>query len=206
MKEGANRYTIALLSVLMVCLLAVPAMANYNFDGYPVQTRVSGTVEGGVFYDYEPWDGLNDLTLTTDVPDGTIKYAYLYTGTWCGTPTNAGWVNVTFNGNAGGVFDSDGNELGPIHIQGQNDVNPNVWCSGYGKAWWYYNVTDLVIPGATNTATNSEINGSLDGRVYGIVLVVVYEGGDDPEEILYWINDRSDALNYATPRKVSPNK
>ena len=194
---------IALVSAVMLCTMAVaPAMAYYSFDGWPVVTRVSGTVDGGVFHDSEGWAGSTTLTLNTDVPNGTVKYAYLYTGTWCGNPTNAGWVNVTFNGNAGGVFDCDGNELGPIHIRGNADTNPNVWCSGYGKSWWYYNVTDLVIPGTTNTATTSEINGSLDGRVYGIALVVVYEGGDNPKNIQYWVNDGSDGLNYQTPHNT----
>ena len=117
------------------------------------------------------------------------KRQRLYTGIWGGTESNAGWVEVTFNG------EGDENGLGPINLQGENDINPNVWCSGRGKHWMYYDVTDLVNPGSTNTATTSKINGSIDGRVYGIVLVVVYEGGDDPKDIQYWINDGSDGLN-----------
>jgi hypothetical protein len=73
-----------------------------------------------------------------------------------------------------------------------------VWCSGYGKHWIYYTVTDLVTAGAVNTATTTKINatvGAFDGRVYGIVLVVVYEGGDNPKNIQYWINEGSDGLN-----------
>ena len=63
-----------------------------------------------------------------------------------------------------------------------------MWCSGNGKNWIYYNVTDLVSAGAENTATTTKINatvGDFDGRVYGIVLVVVYEGGDNPKDIQY---------------------
>jgi hypothetical protein len=64
----------------------------------------------------------------------------------------------------------------------------------------YYDVTDLVNNGV-NTATTALINATSGnfGLVYGIVLVVVYEDGEDPENIQYWINDGSDGLNYNTP-------
>jgi hypothetical protein len=159
--------TIAMFACLLLC---TPALANYNFDGSPVETRTSGTVNGGVFIDYVPWDEQTTLTGNFNVPNGNIAWARLYTGIWGGKPEYVGWVNVTFNG----VHDSNG--LGPIHLQGQNDVNPNVWCSGNGKHWMYYDVTGLVNNGI-NTATTTKINetvGTFDGRVYGIVLVVVY--------------------------------
>ncbi len=171
-------------------------VGGYNFDGFPVETRAYGTVNGGVFIDYEPWAGTATLTGNFDVPNGDVKWARLYTGIWGGIEDYAGWVNVVFNG----IYDRNG--LGPIHLQGKNDINPNIWCSEHGKYWIYYDVTDLVNAGATNTATVSKINatvGSFDGRVYGIVLVVIYEGGDSPKDIQYWINDGNDALNYVTP-------
>jgi len=192
-KDMVGIGTIAVFACLLLC---TPALADYSFAGFPVETRVNGTVNGGVFIGYEPWDGETTLTGSFDVPNGTVNWARLYTGIWDATEKYEGWVGVTFNG----VDDSNG--LGPIHLQGANDVNPNVWCSGNGKNWIYYNVTDLVSAGAENTATTTKINatvGDFDGRVYGIVLVVVYEGGDDPKNIQYWINDGSDGLNYITP-------
>jgi hypothetical protein len=188
--------TIAMFACLFFC---TPALANYKFDGFPVVTRDSGTVNGGVFIDSEPWDGQTTLTGNFDVPTGKVIWARLYTGIWGGKPEYEGWVNVTFNG----VDDSNG--LGPLHLQGQNDTNANVWCSGSGKHWIYYDVTDLVNAGAVNTATTTKINataGNFDGRVYGIVLVVVYKGGDDPKDIQYWINDGSDGLNSDTPHNA----
>jgi len=192
MKETANRYTIALLSVMMVCLLAVPAMADYDFDGWAPTTRTNGTINGTVFIDSVAWNGQTTLTLNTDVPDRTVKAAYLYTGIWGGTETRTGWVNVTFNGN------HTANGLGPIHLQGENDNNDNVWCTGHGKYWIWYDVTNLTNAGQTNTAVTSKINGTIDGRVYGTVLVVVLED-DNLSAIQYWINDGSDGLNYDTP-------
>ncbi|TFH40447.1 MAG: DUF3344 domain-containing protein, partial [ANME-2 cluster archaeon] len=181
------------LSAIIMCMLAMPAMANYNSDGWPVETRVNGTVNGGVFHDSIGWNDLTTQTLVTDVPNGTVKYAYLYTGVWGNGVSNTGWVNVTFNG------DSTSNKLGPIHLEGENDINDNVWCTGLGKHWFWYNVTNLVNAGQINTAITSEINGTLDGRVYGIMLVVVYEGGDEPKQIQYWINDGSEPLSSTNP-------
>jgi hypothetical protein len=177
--------------VVALVLVITPATADYNFDGWPLQTRASGTVNGGVFIDYVPWDGSTNLTLSTNVPNRTVKLAYLYTGVWGTNEYKSGWVNVTLNGVA------DRNGLGPAHLQGAADTNPHVWCTTHGKNWMYYNVTDLVKAGSTNTAIVSKINGSIDGRVYGIVLVVVYEGGDNPKALQYWINDGHDALHYA---------
>ena len=193
MKKIVVATVVAIALSCLLLLLCTPALAGYNYDGFPVETRVSGTVNGGVFIGYEPWDGTTNLTLTTTVPNGTVKWARLYVGVWGGTESDEGWVNVTFNG----VYDENG--LGPIHLQGKDDTNSNVWCSGHGKHWMYYTVTNLTIAGSTNVANYSVINGTLDttygGRCYGIVLVVVYEGGDNPKNIQYWINDGSDGLH-----------
>ena len=182
--------------VIFACLfLCTPALADYNFDGWPVETGTNGTVNGGVFIGYEPWNGTTTLTGNFEVPNGTVKWARLYTGIWGGRKTYEGWVNVTFND----VYDR--NNLGLIHLQGEKDNNSNVWCSGCGKHWMWYNVTDLVKAGTVNTATTTKINataGGFDGRVYGLVLVVVYEGGDNPKDVQYWINDGSDGLHYGT--------
>jgi hypothetical protein len=189
-----NKFISGIMLLAMLAAFSAPAMADYAFDGFPLQTRVSGTINGETFSDYAAWDGSTDITLTTYVPSGTIKYAYLYTGTWCGNPTNAGDVEVTFNGNGVGTYCDDGYQFGPIYIAGENDNNQNVWCGGFGKSWWYYNVTSLVVPGATNTVRNRKLNGNIDGRVYGVALVVVLEDSSKPL-IQYWINDRSEGLN-----------
>jgi hypothetical protein len=189
-KEGmVAAATIALFACLLLC---VPALADYTYNGFAVETRANDTINGGVFIDYEPWDGTTTLTGNFDVPDGVVKWARLYVGVWGGAETRQGWVNVTFNG----FYDRNG--LGPIHLQGKKDTNPNVWGSGHGKHWMYYNVTNLTSAGSTNVGHYSVINGTLDedgGRCYGIVLVVIYEGGANPEGIQYWINDGNDGLH-----------
>ena len=188
-----NRSFISLLSILLICSIIIPVSADYSRDGWPLETRANGTILGSVFMDSVCWNEDTTLILNSAVPDGVIRHAYLYTGIWGKSNTDTGSVEVTFNG------DSSSNGLGTINLKGTSDSNDNVWCTGYGKYWIWYNVTDLVNPGATNTAITSKISGSIDGRVYGILLVVVYEGGDDPKQIRYWIKDGSDALNYQTP-------
>ena len=177
------------IAVFVCLLLCTPALADYNFDGWPVVTNTSGTVHGTVFVGYEPWKSTTTLTGNFDVPSGTVKWARLYTGVWGGTNQYTGWVNVTFND------DCTSNGLGPIHLEGVNDNNSNVWCTGCGKYWMWYNVTDLAEPGSTNTATASKINGTIDGRIYGIVLVAVLEN-ESASQVRYWINDGSEALHY----------
>ena len=194
-KKGKTTCLTIGVTIALVFLIT-PTMAYYNFSGWPVVSRTNGTVNGGVFIDYEPWDGSKDLSLSTLVPNGTVRVAYLYTGIWGGTENYHGWVNVTFNN----VTDCNG--LGPVHLQGKNDTNQHVWCTTHGKHWMFYNVTNLTDAGIVNTVRvrkNNETAGAFDGRVYGIILIVVYEGGDNPKNTQYWINDGNDALHYDAP-------
>ena len=173
------------LVLALLCAMAVPAMANYGI--FPVVTRTNDTINGSVYIgSVGPYGPCQSVSGSFEVPNGTVKWARLYTGVWGTTETASGWVNVTFNGNY------THNGLGPIHLRGVEDTNPNVWCTGCGKYWIYYDVTDLVNAGSTNSFTNTKINGSIDGPAYGTVLVVVLEGGDNPRNITYWINDGSD--------------
>ena len=177
-------FTIA-ISILGIFLLAMPAMAYYG--DFPVTTSTNGTISGSVYLGcVGPYGPCHYVNGSFDVPNGTILWARLYTGAWGGTDTHTGWVNVTFNG------DSTNCGLGPIHLEGVDDVNPNVWCTGCGKYWIYYDVAGLVNAGSTNTFSCAYINGSIDGPAYGTILVVVLEGGDDPKNITYWVNDGSD--------------
>nr|QNO58267.1 hypothetical protein BFNMBJLP_00001 [Methanosarcinales archaeon ANME-1 ERB7] len=63
-----------------------------------METGTNGSINGGVFIGYEPWNGTTTLTSNFEVPNGTVKWARLYTGIWAGRETHEGWVNVTFNG------------------------------------------------------------------------------------------------------------
>jgi hypothetical protein len=171
---------IVMMSILLIGITAAPVAAYYSQTGFPVVTRTSGTFNGSVYIGTASPSGGS-----FDVPNGTVLWARLYTGVWGGTSGNTGWENITFNG------DCTSNGLGPIHLEGENDANPNVWCTGCGKYWIYYNVTNLVNAGSINTATNTYINGSIYYPAYATILVVVLEGGDNPKNITYWVNDGS---------------
>ena len=70
-------------------------------------------------------------------------------------------------------------------------MSANVYSSGYGIYWIYYDVTDKVTYGintATANTSRGEPGNKLDGRVYGIVLAAIYEDKSKPE-ITYWLSD-----------------
>jgi hypothetical protein len=82
--------TIAVFACLLFC---TPASANYNFDGFPVVTRTNGTVNGGVFIGSVGWTGeYAPLSASFNVPDGTVKWARLYTGIWYKSKCVVQWL------------------------------------------------------------------------------------------------------------------
>ena len=173
---------ILLLSILVLLVLSQPALADYNFDGVPFTDQldevIHGTVEGGVYMDGGNGIGLSPYTRSFNVPEGTVTWARLYVGVWGGTEEKTGSIAVTFNGV----------ELGTRELEGKADTNPDTYCSGHGVYWIYYNVTNNITSTSGYLDTVVTTSGEIDGRVYGVVLVAVYE---DPngEEVEYWINE-----------------
>jgi len=186
------------LAVPVLCALlfmtALPSAANYAYDGFEIKNMVNGTVQGDVFASYGSNGGLASSPYTTsyNVPAGTVKWARLYVGVWGGTETKTGWVNTTLNGNS----------LGNVTLGGTGDSNPtyssgtNAYSSGNGVWMVSYNCTDNVTSGS-NSAT-ATTGGTIDGRVYGIALVVVYENTSLPK-VQYWVNEGNPNLNYVRP-------
>ena len=173
------------LSCVVIAVLPLlsiyPAMADYNFDGVPFTDRLDevkqGTVkEGGVYVDGGHGVGFSPYTQSFNVPEGEITWARLYVGVWGGKEENTGSVAVTFNNK----------ELETLELEGEKDTNPNVYCSGHGVYWIYYDVTDNTTSGPIDALVTT--SGDIDGRVYGVVLVAVYEEPDG-EEVKYWINE-----------------
>jgi subtilase family serine protease len=170
---------IAVLLLLSIQLV----MADYNFDGVPKTDELEeveqDTVEGGVYIDgghgigpSRPSPYIQDF----NVPEGKITWARLYVGVWGANEEYTGSVAVTFNDK----------ELETLELEGEEDTNPNVYCSGHGVYWIYYDVTDNTTSGPIDAMVTT--SGDIDGRVYGVVLVAVYEESDS-EEVEYWINE-----------------
>ncbi|MBU4138885.1 MAG: DUF3344 domain-containing protein [Euryarchaeota archaeon] len=170
--------------LVIILLLSQTAEAMYSFEGVPYPDKLNiaahGTLKGGVYIDGGYGLKFTPYAHTFDLPGG-IKWARLYVGVWGGTENYEGWVQMNVNGN----------DLGRTLLLGKNDDNSNVYCAGHGVYWVYYDVTDKVIYGlntATANTSRGELGNKLDGRVYGIVLVAIYEDVSK-QEITYWLSD-----------------
>ena len=194
MKEIANKYIIALLSVIMVCLMAAPVMAGCACD---VSTNgacsfgTNGTVNGTVHVDGNNHpDTIGDDPDRTfysefDVPNGTIKWARLYWHIWGGTYGDYGWSNATFCNASGGTFTN--NRFIDDEDCYQTDYD-GWYKGGCGTHWLYWNVTDNVSIGQNNLTVNNSGDASWDGRVMYMVLVVVLDDMEGYPPTNYWIN------------------
>jgi subtilase family serine protease len=179
--------------ILVSIVLFVPiAGAIYSFDGVPYPDKLDevahGTVNGGVYVGESRGLGFTPYEQTFELPDEvTVKWARLYVGVWGGTERYEGWVHTTFNGD----------DFGKTFLRGVNDDNPYVYCSSHGSYWVYYNVTDMVVPGLNvgiADTSRGERGNKLDGRVYGIILVVIYED-ENGAEVSYWVSDGNPSLH-----------
>ena len=183
MKE---KIAILLISILSILLLAQIAGASYSFDGVPYTDKLDlvahGTFKGGVYVGESYRLDFPPCTRTFAVPeDVKIKWARLYVGVWGGTERYEGWVHTSLNGH----------DLGKTFLLGENDDNPDVYCTGHGVYWVYYEVTDKVSLGLNTAIANTsrgERGNKLDGRVYSVILVAIYEDTNAPE-ITYWVAD-----------------
>jgi subtilase family serine protease len=181
----------------------MPAIAAWNYDGYEVKTMESGNITGNVYISYGDKSGIGSSPYTSNfnVPAGAENYSRLYVGVWGGTETKTGTLSTTFNKNDLGFINIgiEGNKDG-----GKADINPtytsgaNVYGNGNGVWWVSYNVTGNVTMGEANSAT-ATTSGTIDGRVYAIMLVTVYSDPSEPE-IQYWINEGSFNLHYSSDK------
>ena len=193
MKEIANKYIIALLSVIMVCLMAAPVMAGCACDvstngacSYGTNGTVNGTVhvDGNNHPDTIGDDPDRTFYSEFDVPNGTIKWARLYWHIWGGSYGDYGWSNATFCNNSSGTFTNNRSINDPCE---QND-SMGWYKGGCGTHWLYWNVTDDVSTGPNNLTVNNSYNATWDGRVMYMVLVVVLDDMEGYPPTNYWIN------------------
>ncbi len=181
------KFVIPIAILVALAALSTPAMANWDYDGYPLNTSSNGTVYGDVYISVGDRDEQSFSPYITNfsVPSGTTHWAGLYVDAWGGTEDNTGWINVTFNGNP----------LNPVFINGKNDTNPNAWGSGHGVWWIRYDVTNDVTPGASNQAiVTSTLYGT---RIIRAVLVDAYNNTDGCGHVTYyWVNNGNANLHY----------
>ena len=183
---------IALLQLLSVHpVLAVSTLhtetEGWNPDGVLLQTIKHGTVNGGIYV-----SGGHGMEYTTSytqnftVPNGTMKWARLYV-----SAKDTLWINLSLNGHLLGNY---------TDLASNPKVYSNYKTDDHGMCWAYYDNVDEWIVNGTNTATadlGSRVG--LNTKSWGILLIAVYEGGDSPELIEYWVNEGNPLLHGDHP-------
>jgi subtilase family serine protease len=162
------------LLIISLLLMFIPAVqASYAYDGIPFTIASQGTVNGGVYIDGGHGLGFPPYSREFDVPDGYIRWSRLYVGVWGGREEYEGWVQIDMNGK---IMDK-------VPLLGINDDSPNVYCSGHGVYWVYFDVTDIAANGKNTViirTSQGEPGNKLDGRIYCAVLAAVYEDKNAP--------------------------
>lgn len=182
------------LAVLLIACLITPAAAwptGYDYDGFSFDTQESGTFKGTVYCDDGSRHGLGFTPYTvaySSIPTGTVKWAYLITGVWGGTESYTGWANITVT-NTSGTYGLC-NEV--LNIS-PGAMSSNTSCSGNGK-WMIVNDVTGYVDSSTFSAT-ANTAGSIDGRVYSIVLIAAVEDSSK-NATAYWLNGGNVNLRY----------
>ena len=160
---------------------------GWNPDGVLLQTIKHGTVNGGIYV-----GGGHGMEYTTSytqkftVPNGTMKWARLYV-----SAKDTPWLNVSLNGHLLGNY---------TDLASNPKVYSNYKTEDHGMCWAYYDNVDEWIVNGTNTAT-ADLGSTvgLNTKSWGIMLIAVYEGGDSPELIEYWVNEGNPLLHGDHP-------
>lgn len=178
------------LGILMFCMLCMPASAGHSYEGYPLETIKYGT--GEVYISCGDYAGLSSyvspttphtyLTNFTDVPTENIEWAELKFGVWGGNQTYTGWANTTLSNATSDIV--IGNQI----LSTTASYPPVLGC---GNGCWLvcYDCTDDLIDLSSSTINltvdTNQISSGFDGRVYGAVLIVVYNNSSSSQ---YWVN------------------
>lgn len=221
MKTNMKVKGIVIGALIMASMFAfsAPASASYTYDGYEVKNMINGTIQGDIFAGYGDRHGLADGRIDGNrngpyrtnysVPNGNgVKWARLFVGVWGGRAVNCGWLNTTLNASGtlhylGNVTIGNCSTLATADDDNPtyNQTVPSIYGTGNGNWMVAYNVTNNVSLNAWNNVTATTYTcppTDLDGRIYGITLVVVYEN-TSLAKVQYWINEGNVNLNYITP-------
>ena len=161
--------------------------ANYDFNGYELKPRVYGKINGGVFLSIGNKYGVDSTpyNINYDIPNGTaIIYAALYIYIWGGDEYNSGSVTLSVNEKT----------LNKINLDGINDINENVLISTHGSYSVYYEITNEIVLNKENNISINTEGSSFDGRVYGALLLVIYNVSN--QVIKFCFADGNEGLHY----------
>jgi PKD repeat protein len=205
---------VAVLMALLLCLVGMVAADPY-VGGIPLETVQTGTVSGGVYIDAEndwwpPNPGVQDVEKTfATIPNvNNIAWARLYVSVYCGHMQNnyQGTATISFDGNGDYDYTDAGEDLGTEtmnvpysfpHDGGSGPVTVNDHMNRVTSDYlMWYDVTSLITSQTPNAhVVTSALDGSFDGRIKMITLVVAYNDGDT-DTIYYRVNQGHDTDTY----------
>jgi PKD repeat protein len=216
----------SLLVVLLLCMVGVVSADEWvgGIPLETVQTgTVTGDLWFDL--DPAPDWGEQDVTKTFTLPaaaveeEGRITWARLYISAYCGHMQNDYnfWITNRFDGDGDGEYEHVWPETGRSGFSyvldpdtweplgndntalggGQNDPyklyndHENRVTSDY---FMWYDVTDLIKDQTVNVNVNTD--GTFDGRIKVISLVVAYDDPSSTIETTYWVNQGHDVCSY----------
>ena len=100
--ENKKKIAPIVITAIVVLALAAFSIIPVSAPGNPgagctCDTKLYGTIDGGVYFEQQGWAQFNSMTKTfNNVPSG-IKEARVYTGFWQGSPGKGGYFNITVN-------------------------------------------------------------------------------------------------------------
>lgn len=209
MKDKASLAGLGILGILIFCMLCAPACAGrYDYNGYSLETIKNGTVKGDVYISYGDHAGFTDnlyptsyyrdnmlVTNFTNVPTSGIQWAMLKVGVYGANTSRSGWMNASLS-NSSATELLEGNKwlnvTPPSNLESYNVINASgsvVYLVDYDVKSALENLSSSTIKATVNAWPETTWGDSykLDSRIYGAVLIVVYESGDTYTQ--YWINE-----------------
>lgn len=197
------------MTVVILCLFGIAAADPY-VGGIPLTTVQSGSVSGGVYIDADndwwPADaGPQTATHSFDaIPNvNDIAWARLYVSVYCGHMQNnyQGTATVSFDGNGDGDYTDAGEALGTetmnVAYTYPNPVTVNDHMNRVTSDYlMWYDVTSLITSQTPSAqVATAALDGSFDGRIKMITLVVAYNDGD-MDTVYYLVNQGHDTDTY----------
>lgn len=181
-----SRFFLCVAGALILSMYISPCLATYNFEGVPEQDELieitSGTVKGGLYIDGGGGLKTTPYVQEFNVPGDSVTWARVYVGVWGGTEAKTGTLDLTVGGKD---FES-------VKLEGKADKgddegqNPAIYCTGHGVYWIAYDVSSNISTGPVKVEART--SGSIDGRVYGIILAAVYEDKEG-QDTKYWVEE-----------------
>jgi hypothetical protein len=175
-----------LITIFILSLLSTPAAADWSPDGVAMRTIEHGRVNGGIYIGGgHGREYTTTYTQNFTVPDGTVKWARLWV-----SAKDTIWINVTLNGH----------QLGNYTDPRSDPKVYGCYLEDRSMYWAYYDNAAKCIVNGTNTATaDLGTRVGLNTKSWGMALLVVYEGGDSPEPLEYWVNEGNPLLHGNHP-------